>query len=115
MKKILFSFLLLTLVLASALVLGSCGEQDASGKSTTLYVYNWGEYIADGSDDTIRSESSFAVVDSAGCPSVLAEQCFVTNEADTAAFGDDDGCTLAAKAYYLAILDYFGENELSKE
>lgn len=79
------------------------------------YAEDGTKFFTDGSDDTIRSESSFAVVDSAGCPSVLAEQCFVTNEADTAAFGDDDGCTLAAKAYYLAILDYFGENELSKE
>lgn len=59
MKKILLSILLLTLVLASAILLGACGEQDAGGKATTLYVYNWGEYIADGSEGSLNVNQAF--------------------------------------------------------
>lgn len=69
--------------------------------------------FTESSDLTLRAESSFAVVDSSGCPSVLAEQCFITNAADIAAFGDEDGCAKAATAYYLAILDHFGQEPLS--
>lgn len=67
--------------------------------------------LVDASDETVREEPSFAVVDSAGCPSVLAEQCFVTNPSDVALFGDEAGCARAAMQYYRAILRYFGEEE----
>lgn len=38
---------------------------------------------------------------------VLAEQCFVTSEADVAQFGSEDGCQRTARAYYEAICAYF--------
>ena len=38
-------------------LLTSCKE--ISGKVTTLYVYNWGEYISDGSEDSLDSNAAF--------------------------------------------------------
>ncbi len=38
-------------------LLTSCEE--VTGKVTTLYVYNWGEYISDGSEDTLDSNAAF--------------------------------------------------------
>jgi len=80
-----------------------------NGIRYAYYTEDGTKFFAEYSDTQIRTESSFAVVDSSGCPAVLAEQCFVTSTADVDAFGDDDGCAKAAEAYYLAILDYFGE------
>lgn len=51
---------------------------------------------------------SFAMVNSTGCASVLAEQCFITNESDLAAFSSPEGCQLAARCYYRAIRQYYG-------
>ena len=72
------------------------------------------KFFTESSDTVPRTESSFAVVDSSGCAAVLVEQCFVTNAADMGMFGDEDGCVAAAEAYYLAILDHFGEDIMSK-
>ncbi len=57
MKKrlILFLFLLLLLT-ASCVVLSSC---QSGGESVTLYVYNWGEYISDGSEDSLDVNAAF--------------------------------------------------------
>ena len=45
MKKII------SFVLAVCLVLGCCATfAAAKGEKVTLYVYNWGQYISDGSD-----------------------------------------------------------------
>lgn len=41
-------------------------------------------------------------------PAVPAEQCFVTNEADVAQFGSEEGCKKTARIYYEAICAYFG-------
>lgn len=51
---------------------------------------------------------SFAMVNSTGCASVLAEQCFITNESDLAAFASPEGCQTAARCYYRAIRRYYG-------
>ena len=53
MKKL--SILLITVILAS-LCLCSCSEKK---KTITLNVYNWGEYISDGSDDTYNTNGEF--------------------------------------------------------
>ena len=56
MKKILWILVLLM----GALCLSSCGNQEkAVGGDTTLYVYNWGEYISDGSEDSLNSNAAF--------------------------------------------------------
>ena len=59
MKKTLLSLILASLLLVSLLSLGSCGEQSASGKAVTLYVYNWGEYISDGSEGSLNVNQAF--------------------------------------------------------
>ncbi|MBE6553870.1 MAG: spermidine/putrescine ABC transporter substrate-binding protein [Ruminococcaceae bacterium] len=57
MKKALIPFLLLILLLAvSCAALSSCQSE---GNSVTLYVYNWGEYISDGSEDSLDVNAAF--------------------------------------------------------
>ncbi len=41
---------------------------------------------------------------------MLAEQCFLSSEADAAAFASDEGCKTVARTYYEAICEYFGNN-----
>ena len=100
---------------------GLLGQQMSAAGSTlrgengVRYAYyvetadgNYEKKILDpsaGSEDT--ADSSFGVLEGAGCPAVLAEQCFITNEQDVAAFGTAQGCRVAAARYYLAICDYF--------
>ena len=67
MKK--FYALLLTLIISLSVLLTGCGYQykelnlranyDKSLQGTTLTVYNWGEYISDGSDGTIDVNKEF--------------------------------------------------------
>lgn len=57
MKKI-FAFLLLTLLLIGSLFsLSSCSDEGE--KTVTLYVYNWGEYLSDGSEGTLDVNALF--------------------------------------------------------
>ena len=53
MKK---TIALLTAVLLLAGLLAGCG---GGGKTLTLNVYNWGEYISDGSDDSFNTVKEF--------------------------------------------------------
>ena len=58
MKKI-FS---LILALAMILTLAACGQevpQEGSNGQVTLNVYNWGQYIADGTDDSMDIVAAF--------------------------------------------------------
>ena len=57
MKKRLISLLCAALLLAAPLVFSSCAFE--TEKVTTLYVYNWGEYISDGSEDSYDSNAEF--------------------------------------------------------
>ena len=57
MKKHISRLLLVCLLMALCISsLASCEEQD---EVLTLYVYNWGEYISDGSDDSINVNRAF--------------------------------------------------------
>ncbi len=60
MKSIVCKILIFSLILASLLILSSC-ENDSSGSaaSVTLNVYNWGEYISDGSLGSYNSNAAF--------------------------------------------------------
>ena len=58
MKKIRFSALLTALMIILPLLLSACGEEGLSG-TKTLYVYNWGEYISDGSEGCLDSNAAF--------------------------------------------------------
>ena len=55
-KKISFVLLLSILLMLMAPALYGCG---ATYDAITLYVYNWGEYISDGSDETLDSNAEF--------------------------------------------------------
>lgn len=55
MKKILSIALALVMVLGLAAVMTGCGSSD----TLTLNVYNWGEYISDGSDDSLDTIAAF--------------------------------------------------------
>ena len=57
MKKIVAHLLLLSILISlCAGVLTSCDEKD---ETLTLYVYNWGEYISDGSDGSVNTNEEF--------------------------------------------------------
>ncbi|MBR2621092.1 MAG: ABC transporter substrate-binding protein, partial [Clostridia bacterium] len=56
MKKFVYSYALLLLtVTLLCLTLASCSK----GETKTLYVYNWGEYISDGSEGTVDVNAAF--------------------------------------------------------
>lgn len=48
---------MLCLVGCALPLLSSCGE--VGSKTTTLYVYNWGEYMSDGSEGTLDANEAF--------------------------------------------------------
>lgn len=85
------------------------GEAEAGG---IKYAYYFGseKKIVPATDDKIRSRKTFGVLENALCPAVLVEQCFITNSSDVAAWGSDEGCRKAARAYYRAIKEYFLAN-----
>lgn len=58
MKKIFCIIIAAALFLIPSLFLTSC-DGESSGKSVTLYVYNWGEYISDGSEDSLDVNAEF--------------------------------------------------------
>ena len=55
MKRIVITVLLIALLLPACICLTSCESEEV----TTLYVYNWGEYISDGSEDTVDTNKAF--------------------------------------------------------
>jgi len=55
MKKILCVVLCVAMIMASAVMLTGCG----SSNTLTLNVYNWGEYISDGSEDSLDTIKAF--------------------------------------------------------
>lgn len=56
MKKAISTIMILALLIILSASLVSCGD---TSEEITLYVYNWGEYISDGSEDTIDSNAEF--------------------------------------------------------
>ncbi len=58
MKKRIAS-LLLALLLVALPLLGMTACEKAGGETVTLYVYNWGEYISDGSEGTLDTNEMF--------------------------------------------------------
>ena len=53
MKKLLCTVLILAMLLGLCAVMAGCGD------TLTLNVYNWGEYIADGSEDSLDTVKAF--------------------------------------------------------
>ena len=63
MKSFKRIFFLFVLVIISLVMLNSCGNDEDSEvtdkKTITLNVYNWGEYISDGFEDSLDSNAAF--------------------------------------------------------
>ena len=59
MKALRFIPLLLAGLLLLPLVLGLTACSEGGGDTVTLYVYNWGEYISDGSEGTLDTNEMF--------------------------------------------------------
>ena len=51
--------LLLALLIVGLPLLGMTSCDETSGNTVTLYVYNWGEYISDGSEGTLDANEMF--------------------------------------------------------
>ena len=61
-RKIISALLLCAMLFVLVLTAVSCGGEDGESTprgTTTLYVYNWGEYISDGSEDSLDSNAAF--------------------------------------------------------
>ena len=81
------------------------------GRGGVRYIYyleNDQKQLVESTHTEVREERSFTLLEDVNCPAVLAEQCFVTSEADVAQFGSKDGCKKTARIYYEAICAYFG-------
>ena len=50
---------LLAALCGVSLVSCASGGEENSGRTITLYVYNWGEYISDGYEDTLDVNKEF--------------------------------------------------------
>ena len=59
MMKTRMAALLLCLVLLCLPLLAACGSEAENSRTVTLYVYNWGEYISDGYEDTRDVNAEF--------------------------------------------------------
>ncbi len=57
-KRILSLFTALLMLIPCLIGLASCSSA-GGGDTVTLYVYNWGEYISDGSEDTLDTNAMF--------------------------------------------------------
>lgn len=81
------------------------------GENGIRYLYfdeNDNRLVYESSDTVPRTDPTFTVLETCGCPAVLVEQGFLTNLTDAAMFSTDDGCRGAADIYYRAICQYFG-------
>lgn len=84
------------------------------GVDGVRYAYYRGgtKMMKESSDGTAYRYPTFGVLQNASCPSVLIEQCFISNAEDLAAWGAEEGCAAAAYCYYQAICDFFGTQPL---
>lgn len=81
------------------------------GENGIRYLYfdaNNERRIYEASDTTPRTDPTFTVLETCGCPAVLVEQAFLTDGTDAAMFASEEGCRNAAGIYYRAICQYFG-------
>ena len=58
MKKIISLLLAALMLFSCAMLMAGCGSSDGKG-TLTLNVYNWGEYISDGSEGSLNTIKAF--------------------------------------------------------
>ena len=87
------------------------------GRGGVRYIYykeDGQKQLVESTHTEVREERSFTLLEDVDCPAVLAEQCFVTSEADVERFGSEHGCRTVARVYYEAICNYFGTQPLAE-
>ena len=94
--------------------------QRLRGEAGVRYIYyedngdgTYTKVLREASDTAVYDAQTFGVLEYVHCPAVLAEQCFLTSESDTAAWASAEGCQRAARVYYEAICAYFGTQPLT--
>lgn len=99
--------------LAAGMAAAGAELRGRGGVRYLYYLENGEKQLVESTNDTIRAERTFTLLEDVNCPAVLAEQCFVTNAEDVDSFGDEDGCKRTARIYYEAICTYFGTEPLA--
>ncbi len=81
-----------------------------------LYYINGGDTkkIVESSVTKVYSDTSFGMLEKPLCPSVLVEQCFMSNQSDYEQWATAEGSKKAARVYYEAICAYFNTVPLAK-
>lgn len=102
-------------LLAEGMQTSGAALRGHGGVRYIYYLENDQKQLVESTHTEIREERSFTLLEDVNCPAVLAEQCFVTNEADAARFGSEEGCKKAARIYYEAICEYFGTQPQSEQ
>ena len=102
-------------LLAEGMQASGAALRGHGGVRYIYYLENDQKQLVESTHTEIREERSFTLLEDVNCPAVLAEQCFVTNEADAARFGSEEGCKKAARIYYKAICEYFGTQPQSEQ
>ena len=102
-------------LLAEGMQASGAALRGHGGVRYIYYLENDQKQLVESTHTEIREERSFTLLEDVNCPAVLAEQCFVTNEADAARFGSEEGCKKAACIYYEAICEYFGTQPQSEQ
>ena len=95
-------------LLAEGMQASGAALRGHGGVRYIYYLENDQKQLVESTHTEVRAERSFTLLEDVNCPAVLAEQCFVTNEADVAQFGSEEGCKKTARVYYEAICAYFG-------
>ncbi len=95
-------------LIASEMEAAGARLRGSGGVRYAYYEEDGSRVIRERGDTNPEGLRSFAMVNSTGCPAVLAEQCFITNADDLAAFGSEEGIQKAARCYYRAIRQYYG-------
>ena len=106
---------MLAQLLAEGMQASGAALRGHGGVRYIYYLENDQKQLVESTHTEIREERSFTLLEDVNCPAVLAEQCFVTNEADAARFGSEEGCKKAARIYYEAICEYFGTQPQSEQ
>lgn len=83
------------------------------GTNGIRYLYFVGENnrreVCESTDTAQRSDPTYTILETCGCPAVLCELGFLSNGQDAALVADEAGRDILTDALYQAILNYFTE------
>ncbi len=99
-------------LLASGMQAAGASLRGRGGVRYIYYLENDQKQLVESTHIEVRAERSFTLLEDVDCPTVLAEQCFVTSAEDVERFGSEEGCRKVARIYYEAVCAYFGTQPL---